>query len=145
MQAAIGCAQLKKLDRFVAQRRVNFQRLMEMLKPYEDRLILPQALPCSDPAWFGFAITVRDRAGFRRDQLTRFLEANRVETRNLFGGNLLRHPAFESIPHRVVGDLTNTDLITKNTFFVGVYPGIDDRQLDHMSGVFARFMAGERV
>ena len=145
MQAAIGCAQLKKLETFIARRKANFQYLMEALKTYEDRLILPSAPPQADPAWFGFAISVRPTAGFSRNQLTRFLEANRIETRNLFSGNLLRHPAFENVPHRVVGQLTNTDLVMNNTFFVGVYPGLDERQLEYMAGVFARFMRGERV
>ena len=145
MQAAIGCAQLEKLDDFVAKRKYNFQRLLEILCPYEDRLILPKAIEHADPAWFSFVITVRKDAGFSRDDLTHFLEANRIETRNLFSGNLLRHPAFESIPRRVVGDLTNTDLIMTNTFFIGVYPGIDEAQLGYITDVFSRFMAGERV
>ena len=145
MQAAIGCAQLKKLDGFIAMRQANFQRITEMLKPYEDRLMLPAATEHSDPAWFGFVITVRKDAGFTRTDLARFLEANRVETRNLFSGNLLRHPAFEGIPHRVVGDLINTDMVMNNTFFIGVYPGLDGPQLDYMANVFARFMRGERA
>jgi len=145
MQAAIGCAQLAKLPDFIARRKANFQKLTEALRPYEDRLILPRATVQSEPSWFGFVISVRENAGFMRNELTRFLEANRIETRNLFSGNLLRHPAFESIPHRVVGDLKNTDYIMHHTFFIGVYPGIDGVQLDYMADVFARFMAGERV
>jgi len=147
MQAAIGCSQLSKLDTFIAKRKANFQMLTEILRPYQDRLILPTATEHSDPAWFSFVITVRDaqRAGFSRNELARFLEANRIETRNLFSGNLLRHPAFEAIPRRVVGDLTNTDLIMNNTFFIGVYPGIDEPQLDYLDSVFARFMRGERA
>ncbi len=145
MQAAIGCAQLEKLEGFIAKRKANFQVLMEILRPYEDRLILPRATAHSDPAWFGFVITVREDAGFTRNDLTRFLEANRVETRNLFSGNLLRHPAFQDIPHRVVGDLTNTDVVMNQTFFIGVYPGIDEAQLDYVADVFGRFMCGERV
>jgi CDP-6-deoxy-D-xylo-4-hexulose-3-dehydrase len=145
MQAAIGCAQFRKLDGFIARRKVNFQKLYAMLQPYQNRLILPQATKHSDPAWFGFEITVRPDAGFTRNDLTRYLEANRIETRNLFAGNLLRHPAFENIAHRVVGDLANTDMITNNTFFIGVYPGIGDAQLDYIQQVFARFMQGERV
>jgi CDP-6-deoxy-D-xylo-4-hexulose-3-dehydrase len=90
-------------------------------------------------------ITVREGAGFTRNDLTRFLEANRIETRNLFSGNLLRQPAFMDIDHRVVGDLKNTDVIMERTFFIGVYPGIDDSQLEYLSSAFARFMGGERV
>jgi CDP-6-deoxy-D-xylo-4-hexulose-3-dehydrase len=145
MQAAIGCAQLKKLEGFITRRKANFQIIMEMLRPYEDRLILPAATEHSDPAWFGFVITVRDDAGFTRTELARFLETNRVETRNLFSGNLLRHPAFQDIPHRVVGDLTNTDIVMNNTCFIGVYPGLDEAQLDYMADVFSRFMGGERT
>jgi CDP-6-deoxy-D-xylo-4-hexulose-3-dehydrase len=145
MQAAIGCAQLEKLGRFVAARRANFDRLMEILRPYEDRLLLPRPTPRSEPSWFGFVITVRDDAGFTRDELVGFLEANRVETRSLFAGNLLRHPAFEGIPHRIVRNLTNTDVVMNSSFFVGVYPGLDSAQLDHMASAFARFMRGDRV
>lgn len=145
MQAAVGCAQLKKLDGFVARRKSNFQRLMNILRPYENRLILPRATEHSDPSWFGFPITVRDDAGFTRNELTKFLEMNRIETRNLFSGNLLRHPAFENTEHRVVGDLANTDTVMRSTFFIGVYPGIGDSQLDYIADVFARFMRGERA
>jgi CDP-6-deoxy-D-xylo-4-hexulose-3-dehydrase len=145
MQAAIGCAQLDKLPRFIAQRRAHFDRLVDMLRPYEDRLLLPVATEHSEPSWFGFVITVRDRAGFTRDDLVAFLEANRIETRTLFAGNLLRHPGFEAIPHRVVRGLRNTDAVMNQTFFIGVYPGLDSAQLDHVGNTFARFMRGERV
>ena len=145
MQAAIGCAQLGKLDGFIARRRANFDRLFDALRPYEDRLLLPKATPHSEPSWFGFVITVREDAGFSRADLVAFLEANRVETRSLFAGNLLRHPAFEAIPHRIVRDLANTDTVMNHTFFVGVYPGLDSARLDHMASVFTRFMSGDRV
>lgn len=145
MQAAVGVAQFAKLDDFVARRKANFQKIYTMLEPYADRLILPHATPNSDPSWFGFVITVRENAGFSRNDLTRFLEANRVETRNLFSGNLLRQPAFMDIKHRVVGDLTNTDIITERTFFIGVYPGLDDARLDYVGSVFERFLRGERA
>lgn len=145
MQSAIGCAQLQKLERFIAQRKTNHRRLMEILKPYQDRLILPKSAAHSDPSWFCFVISVRENAGFTRNELTRFLEAHRIETRNLFSGNLLRHPAFENIQHRVVGDLSNTDFVMHNTFFIGVYPGIGEAQLERIASLFARFMGGERV
>lgn len=144
MQAAIGCAQLEKLDGFVDRRKDNFNRLLKILAPYRDRLILPCATEHSDPAWFAFVLTVRENAGFARNDLTRFLEANRIETRNLFSGNLLRHPAFLDIEHRVSGDLRNTDIITANTFFIGVYPGLQEPHLQRIEEVFARFMKGER-
>ena len=145
MQAAIGCAQLARLDGFIAARKRNHSHLLKALRQYEDRLILPEAPPNTDPSWFCFVITVRDDAGFTRNDLTGFLEANRIETRTLFSGNLLRHPAFQAIEHRVVGDLANTDAVMERTFFVGVYPGIDDARLDYMIETFGRFMAGERV
>jgi CDP-6-deoxy-D-xylo-4-hexulose-3-dehydrase len=145
MQAAVGVAQLGKLEDFITRRKANFQKLHAMLEPYQDRLLLPFATPNSDPSWFGFVITVREDAGFTRNELTRFLETNRIETRNLFSGNLLRQPAFMDIEHRVVGSLTNTELITEQTFFIGVYPGIGETQLEYLQQVFSRFMRGERV
>jgi CDP-6-deoxy-D-xylo-4-hexulose-3-dehydrase len=140
MQAAIGCAQLDKLDRFIQKRQENHHRIMDILSPYQDRLILPSISKYSEPAWFCYVITVRENAGFTRDELTGYLEAHRIETRPLFSGNLLRHPAFENISCRIVGDLTNTDLVTENTFFIGVYPGIGDPQLEWIKDVFDRFM-----
>ena len=145
MQAAVGVAQLGKLEDFILRRKANFKKLYTLLEPYQDRLILPQATPNSDPSWFGFVITVREDAGFTRNELTRFIEANRIETRNLFSGNLLRQPAFMEIEHRVVGDLLNTDIVTERTFFIGIYPGINENQLDYLGAVFDRFMRGERV
>ncbi len=145
MQAAIGCAQLAKLDAFIAARRANFEWLLGVLRPYEDRLVLPRATAHSEPSWFGFIITVREHAGFTRADIVRFLEGNRVETRSLFAGNLLRHPAFQGIPHRIVRDLVTTDIVMNNSFFVGVYPGLDSPRLDHMASAFTRFMSGERA
>jgi CDP-6-deoxy-D-xylo-4-hexulose-3-dehydrase len=145
MQAAIGVAQLGRLDDFGAARRRNHARLLAALQPYADRLILPTAPPHTDPSWFAFVITVRPDAGFTRAELTGFLEANRIETRGLFSGNLLRHPAFETIERRVVGDLENTDAIMNRTFFVGVYPGIDEARMDYVIDAFGRFMDGARA
>jgi CDP-6-deoxy-D-xylo-4-hexulose-3-dehydrase len=145
MQAAIGCAQLARLEGFVAARKHNHARLLAALRPYEDRLILPVTPAHTDPSWFCFVITVRPEAGFSRNDLTSFLEANRIETRSLFSGNLLRHPAFEAVQRRVVGDLPNTDTVMHDTFFVGVYPGIDDPRMDYVIDTFVRFMDGERT
>jgi CDP-6-deoxy-D-xylo-4-hexulose-3-dehydrase len=144
MQAAVGCAQLNKIDSFIQKRKENHHRLMEILTPYKDRLILPHASEFCDPAWFCFVITVREDAGFTRNELTGYLESNRIETRPLFSGNLLRHPAFENIDCRIVGDLNNTDFVMNNTFFIGVYPGIGDQELAWIEEVFDRFMKGER-
>jgi len=140
MQAAIGCAQLRKLDGFVTDRKRNFATLSTVLKPFEDRLILPKATPNSDPAWFAYPITVRPGAGFGRNDLTQFLETRKIETRNLFSGNLLRHPAFEGIPRRIVGGLDNTDRVTTSTFFVGVYPGLTETHLNYVAEKFAEFL-----
>jgi CDP-6-deoxy-D-xylo-4-hexulose-3-dehydrase len=144
MQAAIGCAQLEKLEDFTVRRKTNFMKIAEFLKPYDDCLILPRATEYSDPSWFGFVITVHPQAGFTRNELTRYLDSNRIETRNLFAGNLLRHPAYENIVHRIVGDLKNTDLITTNSFFLGVYPGMGKEQLDMIRKAVAAFMKGKR-
>lgn len=140
IQAAIGCAQFKKLTQFVQKRKRNFVILRDALKPFEDRLHLPFATQHADPSWFGFVITVRDDAGFPREKLVRYLEEKKIETRALFAGNLLRHPAFMNIEHRLVGDLTNTDKIANNTFFIGVYPGLDSRRLEYMIDAFTTFM-----
>ena len=140
MQAAIGCAQLQKLDEFVAARKRNFTTLSKLLKPWESKLILPRATPHSDPSWFAFPITVRPDAGFTRNELTQHLEGRKIETRNLFSGNLLRHPAFLDIPCRIVGDLANTDTLTHQTFFIGVYPGLTEAHLEYVAGVFSDFM-----
>jgi CDP-6-deoxy-D-xylo-4-hexulose-3-dehydrase len=145
LQAAIGTAQLERLNGFVASRRLNHAALLKALDPYKDRLVLPVAHPLADPSWFAFVITVREDAGFTRRELTDFLEANRIETRSLFSGNLLRHPAFADVTHRVVGGLAVTDAATERTFFVGVYPGIDEPALDYMADAFGRFMAGARA
>ena len=143
IQAAIGCAQLKKLDGFVAARRRNWAALREMLAPYEDRLLLPETPPDSEPCWFGFVITVRPNAGFTRSELVNFLEAAKIETRNLFCGNLVRHPAYDEIEYRIVGELRNTDVIMNDTFFIGVYPGMTDAHLAYIGETFLRFMKGK--
>jgi CDP-4-dehydro-6-deoxyglucose reductase, E1 len=124
LQAAIGVEQLHKLDGFCQVRRDNFQLWLAGLRPYEDVFILPQATTNADPAWFAFPITVCDAAGFSRTAITDYLNQHLVETRNLFGGNLLRQPAYRGIEHRIVGELTTTDRIMNNTFFLGTFPGL---------------------
>ena len=116
-----------------------------MMQRYDQWFVLPAATPQADPAWFGFVMTVRNNPDFSRNELTEFLEANRIETRNLFSGNLLRHPAYRDISCRIQGDLANTDLVMKNTFFIGVYPGLEDVHLDYIGNTFKRFMEGERL
>jgi CDP-6-deoxy-D-xylo-4-hexulose-3-dehydrase len=139
MQASIGVAQLDKLEWFVRRRKENFDRLYNGLIPYENKIILPEATPHSDPSWFSFLLTIREDAGFSRNKLTSFLEQNGIETRNLFCGNLLRQPAFLDIKKRKIGDLKNTDLIMNNTFFIGLYPGIGRAQIDYVLEVFEEF------
>lgn len=139
IQAAIGCAQLRKLDGFVAARRRNWGVLRDALQPYADRLILPETPPRSEPSYFGFVATVRPGAGFARNELTAFLEAAKIETRNLFCGNLTRHPAYQDIDCRIVGELSNTDAIMNDTFFVGVYPGLSQRHLEYIIEMFHAF------
>jgi CDP-6-deoxy-D-xylo-4-hexulose-3-dehydrase len=140
MQAAIGVAQLAKLHQFVAARKRNHAALLAGLKKHERHLILHRAPAKADPSWFGCVITVRPEAPFTRGDLVSALEAARIETRNLFAGNLLRHPAFADIDHRVVGPLTNTDMITTNTFFIGVYPGLTPEMIRHVLATIDRFM-----
>lgn len=139
-QAAIGVEQLKKLDSFCKARRRNFQLWMEAFKKYEDLFILPKATKGSDPAWFAFPLTVRNKAGFTRNDLTAYLNNNLIETRNLFGGNLLRQPAYYGIRHRKTGNLINTDQIMENTFFLGTYPGIDEEQIMYTVNIMEQFL-----
>ncbi|MCX6874497.1 MAG: lipopolysaccharide biosynthesis protein RfbH [Verrucomicrobia bacterium] len=143
MQAAIGVAQLAKIDEFIAARKRNHAALEAGLKKHEQHLILHVAPPPADPSWFGYVITVRPEAPFTRAGLVNALETARIETRNLFAGNLLRHPAFADIEHRVVGSLANTDLITTNTFFIGVYPGLTEAMIQHVIATFDQFIAAQ--
>jgi len=141
MQAAVGLAQMDRLEGFIAARRRNFALLTEQLRPYEDVLILPQATPNSEPSWFGFPITLRENASFARGALVQHLEAHRIGTRLLFGGNLLRQPYMEGRNHRVVGDLTNADIVTERTFWVGLYPGLGEDHIAYTVKVIADFIA----
>ena len=141
VQAAIGLAQLEKLADFVAARKRNFARLYEGLKPYEEFLILPVWSERADPSWFTFPITVRPSAPFSRRDLVNFLEEHQIETRYLFAGNITRQPGYRHIEHRAVGDLPNSDLVLSATFFIGVYPGLDDARIAYVLETFADFFA----
>ena len=148
MQAAIGCAQLEKLDRIVEVRRKNWQTLYEGLKDLP-QLMMPELEESSNPSWFGFLIAVRPEAGFTRNELTGFLESRKIQTRNLFAGNLLRHPAFDEMRksgegYRVVGELKNTDYVMNNGFWIGVYPGMTDEMIDWMITSIREFCDGKR-
>ena len=136
MQAAIGCAQLKKFPSFVEKRKENFNRLKESLSEVQDKLILPAACENSDPSWFGFLITCKD--GVDRNKVVQFIENKGVQTRMLFAGNLIKHPCFDEMRtsgegYRVVGNLVNTDRIMHDTFWVGVYPGMNNDMIDYMA------------
>ena len=135
MQAAVGCAQLEKFPGFVERRRYNFARLYEGLQDLEDKLVLPVACENSNPSWFGFMMTCKD--GIDRNNVVRTVEAAGVQTRMLFAGNLIKHPCFDQMRaqgcgYRVAGELNNTDRIMKDTFWIGVYPGMTDAMLDYM-------------
>jgi CDP-6-deoxy-D-xylo-4-hexulose-3-dehydrase len=131
--------QLDKLPDFIVARKRNFARLYEALKPYEEFLILPTWSERSDPAWFAFLITARPDAPFTRRDLTDWLEGRNVETRFMFAGNITRQPGYQHIQHRIVGDLPNSDLVMRSTFFVGVYPGLDDARLTYIQEAFDDF------
>ncbi len=137
LQAAIGCEQLKKLPGFIKRRKQNWRMLYAALKTGEDRLMLPEPAENSDPSWFGFAISLRPVSGLKRNDVTRFLEARQIQTRMLFGGNLVRQPFLNRIRNtgafRVSGNLEQTDFVMNNTFWVGVYPGMTDERLDYMA------------
>jgi CDP-6-deoxy-D-xylo-4-hexulose-3-dehydrase len=142
MQAAVGLAQLDRLDGFIAARQRNFDLLTEMLKPLEDVLILPEATPGSEPSWFGFPITLRDNAPVTRDALIQHLDAHRIGTRLLFGGNLIRQPYMRGRNYRVVGELTNADIVTDRTFWIGLYPGLGESHLQFAAETVSGFLAG---
>ena len=140
MQAAVGVAQLEKLPSFNAARKRNWRFLYQGLKRFEEFLILPRPTPGSDPSWFGFLITVRPEAPFIRNDLVRNLESCNISTRLLFGGNLIRQPAYRTVKYRVVGNLANTDIVMNKTFWVGVYPGLTKEMIGYMVERFQNFL-----
>ena len=139
LQAAVGCEQLKKFPSFIERRRHNWDRLHKALECVSDKLILPIPAENSEPSWFGFLISVKEDSGLNRNKITRYIEDHNVQTRLLFSENLIKHPCFDQIrdtdAYRVYGDLTNTEFIMNNTFWVGVYPGMTDKMIDHMAKV----------
>lgn len=143
MQAAVGLAQLDHLESFIAARQRNFARLTELLAPLEDVLILPKATPNSEPSWFGYPITLRPESGINREALVQYLNQQNIGTRLLFGGNLLRQPYMKGRNYRVVGDLANADLVTTNTFWIGVFPGLTEDHLAYMADMIGRFLANK--
>jgi len=145
MQAAVGLSQLDRVNEFIAARRRNFAHLSDGLSHLQDVFILPRATPRSDPSWFGFTLTVRPEAKFTRDDIVQFLNGNKIATRFLFGGNLLRQPYMQSRAHRVVGELSNADLVTEQTFWIGLFPGLTPDHIDYMIGTIDRFVRGDRT
>ena len=144
MQAAIGCAQLDKLPEFIEKRKENFNCLLDGLKDLKEYMILPKATKNSDPSWFGFMITLKNGIKFSRNQTVEYLESNNIQTRNLFAGNIIRHPCFESlkegIDYRIVNELKNTDKIMNDSFWIGVYPGMTKERLEYIVEKIKRFV-----
>jgi CDP-4-dehydro-6-deoxyglucose reductase, E1 len=140
LQCAIGIEQLKKLPLFTEKRQKNFSILYAALKPYESSFIFPRKLPKSDPSWFAFPLTVKPDAAFSRREIVAYLEERQIETRMLFGGNILKHPAYENIRYRISGTLGQTENVLENTFFIGVFPGLTEEMLDYIIKTFADFM-----
>ncbi len=140
MQAAIGTAQMDKLDSFCNARRKNFERYNAIFRKYSDYFILPEATENSDPAWFSYIVTVKENAPFTRDDITRYFNGHLIETRNLFAGNIVRQPAFIDKDYRIADHLKNTDLIMNNTFFLGTYPGNTQEKMDYIENVLDNFI-----
>jgi CDP-6-deoxy-D-xylo-4-hexulose-3-dehydrase len=139
-QCAFGIEQLKKVPQFIEQRKNNFEMMQTFMKKYEDLFVLPKSLPKADPCWFTYPLTVKEGAGFNRIDITKFLEEQLIQTRLLFSGNILRQPAYEEIAHRVSGKLTNSDIITDKTFFVGLYQGLNEEKIKYMQEMFDKFI-----
>lgn len=139
MQAAVGVAQLDKLQSFIAQRRQNFAYLLRQLQNLENHFILPTATAGSEPSWFGFPLTIRPESKIKRHELINHLEVKKIRTRLLFGGNLLQQPAYQGVAHRVSGELSNAKIIATSTFWVGVYPALTTKMLDHIVNELNQF------
>jgi CDP-6-deoxy-D-xylo-4-hexulose-3-dehydrase len=141
MQAALGSSQIDKLPWFIERRKENFRYLYAALQPLQDVLLLPEATSGCDPSWFGFPIAVHQNAPFTREDLIRSLDAKNIHTRLLFGGNLLRQPAYDGCERRVIGALPNTDFVMNQVFWLGVYPGLSKEMLDYVASAITDFVS----
>lgn len=144
MQAAVGCEQIKKLNEFIKKRKENWEKLRQGLEPLKDKIILPEKNINSDPSWFGFLITIKKDSGISRDELVQYLEKYNIQTRMLFAGNLIKHPCFDEMRkeekgYKVIGQLSNTDKIMKDTFWIGVYPGMNDKMCKYIIETMTKY------
>lgn len=140
MQAAVGVAQLRKLPEFIKARKKNWKLIYKGLKKYDDYFILPEATAISDPSWFGFPLTIKEDAPFKRNEIVNYLEEKKIATRLLFSGNIVRHPCFENVQFRIYDSLRNTDFIMNNTFWIGVFPGLTNEMIDYILAKFYEFL-----
>lgn len=145
MQAALGVSQLKKLPQFIEKRKENFDILYNGLKRFEQYLILPESTKNSEPSWFGFPISVKENKKYSRNNLVKFLEDRKIGTRLLFAGNILRQPMFidNNYEYRVIGEIKNTEFIMKNTFWIGVWPGLDSKELEYIQSTISKYFDSE--
>ncbi len=141
MQSAIGIEQLKKLPDFIEARKKNFKLLYDGLKKYDEFFILPEIEKKADPSWFGFLLTIRNNELFSRNDIVKYLEDNKISTRMLFASNIIKQPSFKNIKYRISGNLTNTDVIMNNTFWIGVYPGLTDEMIKYVLKTFDNFIS----
>jgi len=140
MQAAVGCSQLKKLPAFIEKRNKNYSFLREQIRSCEKELIFPQVISKATPSWFGFPLTIKEESNVERNDLIQYLEDNKIGTRLLFGGNLVRQPLYKNVNKRIIGDLKNTDTIMNNTFWLGVWPGLNETHLEYIAVKLKQFL-----
>ena len=145
LQCAIGVEQIKKIKLFTKKRKSNFKKLYNIFKKYDEYFILPSQERESEPSWFALPLTVKDNNKFTKNELVQFLEKKLIETRAIFSGNILNHPAYGNIKHRIAGKLVNSDNIMHNSFFIGVYPGITDEQIEYIESIIKKYFKGLKL